>query len=246
MLHRLDRRMIKSGLPTSNVLAALDPAMPGTFAVMFVVALVAGHLAARLRLQARAAEAARERTQALLDLSQRLQDCTAGADVIAAIQSQNVQAAVGRIGAQPMTADQRFQITLTTQGRLENVAEFEEIVVRANPDGSFVRVKDLGGVELGSKQRDSTSRLNGKPTAAMAIYLAPGANAVAVGEGVQAAMARRRESAWVAVKPAHSIEISITCSWKMGTPSVRPSGAASSSFTYRISRPSRRRCRAFR
>ncbi|MCO5761699.1 MAG: efflux RND transporter permease subunit, partial [Chromatiaceae bacterium] len=115
------------------------------------------------------------------------------ADVIAAIQSQNVQAAVGRIGAQPMTADQRFQITLTTQGRLENVAEFEEIVVRANPDGSFVRVKDLGEVELGSKQRDSTSRLNGKPTAAMAIYLAPGANAVAVGEGVQAAMARLAE-----------------------------------------------------
>ncbi len=115
------------------------------------------------------------------------------ADVIAAIQSQNVQAAVGRIGAQPMTADQRFQITLTTQGRLENVAEFEEIVVRANPDGSFVRVKDLGGVELGSKSRDSTSRLNGKPTAAMAIYLAPGANAVAVGEGVQAAMERLAE-----------------------------------------------------
>uniref|UniRef100_UPI003AA83E27 DUF4118 domain-containing protein n=1 Tax=Thermophilibacter provencensis TaxID=1852386 RepID=UPI003AA83E27 len=66
-------------------LAALDPAMPGTFAVMFVVALVAGHLAARLRLQARAAEAARERTQALLDLSQRLQDCTTGPDVVAAM-----------------------------------------------------------------------------------------------------------------------------------------------------------------
>lgn len=66
-------------------LAALDPAMPGTFAVMFVVALVAGHLAARLRLQARAAEAARERTQALLDLSRRLQDCTTGPDVVAAM-----------------------------------------------------------------------------------------------------------------------------------------------------------------
>ena len=66
-------------------LAALDPAMPGTFVVMFAVALVAGHLAARLRLQARAAEAARKRTQALLDLSQRLQDCTAQADVIAAM-----------------------------------------------------------------------------------------------------------------------------------------------------------------
>ena len=114
-------------------------------------------------------------------------------DVVSAIQSQNVQAAVGRIGAQPMTEDQRFQITLQTQGRLTEAAEFEEIVVRVNPDGSFVRVKDLGTVELGSKQRDATSRLNGKPTAAMAIYLAPGANAVAVGDGVQAAMVRLAE-----------------------------------------------------
>jgi len=114
-------------------------------------------------------------------------------DVINAIQSQNVQAAVGRIGAQPMTADQRFQITMQTQGRLTDVSEFEEVVVRANPDGSFVRVKDLGKVELGSKQRDSTSRLNGQDTAAMGIYLSPGANAVAVGDGVQAAMARLSE-----------------------------------------------------
>ncbi len=114
-------------------------------------------------------------------------------DVVNAIQSQNIQAAVGRIGAQPMTADQRFQITLQTQGRLTDVSEFEEVVVRANPDGSFVRVKDLGKVELGSKQRDSTSRLNGQDTAAMGIYLSPGANAVAVGDGVQAAMARLSE-----------------------------------------------------
>ncbi len=114
-------------------------------------------------------------------------------DVIDAIRTQNTQAAVGRIGAQPMTADQRFQISLQTQGRLADVAEFEDIVVRANPDGSFVRLKDLGGVELGSMQRDSTSRLNGKDTAAMAIYLAPGANAVAVGDGVQAAMTRLQD-----------------------------------------------------
>jgi len=114
-------------------------------------------------------------------------------DVVAAVQSQNVQAAVGRIGAQPMTGDQRFQITLKTQGRLTETAEFEKIVVRANPDGSFVRIKDLGRVELGSKQSDSTSRLNGKPTAAMAIYLSPGANAVAVGEGVQSTMKRLAE-----------------------------------------------------
>ncbi len=110
------------------------------------------------------------------------------ADVISAIQGQNIQAAVGRIGSQPMTPDQQFQITLQTQGRLTDPAEFEKIVVRANPDGSTVRVSDLGRVELGSKQRDSFSRLNGGDAAAMAIYLAPGANAVATANGIKKAM----------------------------------------------------------
>ncbi len=114
-------------------------------------------------------------------------------DVINAIRAQNVQAAVGRIGAQPMTDDDQFQISLQTQGRLTDAAEFEQIVVRANPDGSTVRVKDVGRVELGSKQLDSVSRLNGSDSAAMAIYLAPGANAVAVGDGIKAAMERLAE-----------------------------------------------------
>ncbi|AGA90744.1 hydrophobe/amphiphile efflux-1 (HAE1) family transporter [Thioflavicoccus mobilis 8321] len=109
-------------------------------------------------------------------------------DVIGAIQAQNVQAAVGRIGAQPMTADQQFQITLQTKGRLSDVAEFERIVVRANPDGSTVRVKDVGTVELAAKSADATMRLDGAPTAAIGIYQAPGANAVAVANAVKAAM----------------------------------------------------------
>jgi len=109
-------------------------------------------------------------------------------DVIAAIQSQNVQAAAGRIGAQPMADDQQFQISLQTQGRLSDVGEFEDIVVRANPDGSKVRVSDIGRVELGSKQSDSVSRLNGSDASAMAIYLAPGANAVSVATGIKDAM----------------------------------------------------------
>ena len=112
------------------------------------------------------------------------------ADVIDAIRAQNVQAAVGRIGAQPMTDDQQFQISLQTQGRLTDASEFEQIVVRANPDGSTVRVKDVGRVELGSKQLDSVSRLNGTDSAAMAIYLSPGANAVSVGDGIKEAMER--------------------------------------------------------
>ncbi len=115
------------------------------------------------------------------------------ADVIAAIKGQNTQAAVGRIGSQPMTSDQQFQITLQTQGRLSDVKEFEDIVVRANPDGSMVRVSDLGRVELGSRQRDSFSRLDGGDTAAMAIFLSPGANAVATANGIKQAMDKLAE-----------------------------------------------------
>ena len=115
-------------------------------------------------------------------------------DVMAAIQSQNIQAAVGRIGAQPMTAETQFQITLQTKGRLSEVAEFERIVVRANPDGSTVRVKDLGRVELASRQSDAVTRLNGNDAAGIAIYLAPGANAVTVADGVSAAMERLAQS----------------------------------------------------
>ena len=115
------------------------------------------------------------------------------ADVIAAIQSQNIQAAVGRIGAQPMTADQQFQITLQTRGRLSDAAEFERIVVRANPDGSTVLVSDVGRVELGARQSDSFSRLDGRDAAAIGIYLAPGANAVSVAKAVETAMERLAE-----------------------------------------------------
>ncbi|WP_295389019.1 efflux RND transporter permease subunit [uncultured Thiodictyon sp.] len=110
-------------------------------------------------------------------------------DVMTAIQSQNIQAAVGRIGAQPMSNDAQFQITLQTKGRLSEAKEFESIVVRANPDGSTVRVKDLGRVELGAKTLDSMSRLDGAPSAGVAIYLSPGANAIKVAQGVAAAMA---------------------------------------------------------
>ncbi len=114
-------------------------------------------------------------------------------DVIDAIRGQNVQAAVGRIGAQPMTDDRQFQITLQTKGRLTDTKEFERIVVRANPDGSYVRVSDVGTVELAAKSADSSSRLDGKPSAGIGIYQAPGANAVAVAEGVREAMERLKE-----------------------------------------------------
>ncbi len=105
-------------------------------------------------------------------------------DVIAALQAQNIQAAVGRIGSQPIGQDTAFQLTIQSKGRLTDVAEFENIVVRANPDGSFVRVKDIGRVELGARSSDSFGRFNGGPGALIAIFLAPGANALDTAGGV--------------------------------------------------------------
>ena len=99
-------------------------------------------------------------------------------DVIQAIQAQNVQAAVGRIGAQPISDDQQYQINLQTQGRLATAEEFGNIVVRASPDGSLLRVRDVARIELGAARMDTESRLNGKPAVTLGTYLSPGANAV--------------------------------------------------------------------
>ena len=105
-------------------------------------------------------------------------------DVIAAVQSQNVQAAAGRIGAAPLSADQRLQLTVTTKGRLSTKEEFENIIVRAQSDSSFVRVKDIARVELSGASFDSEARYEGKPAAPVGVYLSPGANAVNVANAV--------------------------------------------------------------
>jgi len=101
-------------------------------------------------------------------------------DVITAVQGQNVQAALGRIGAAPVLSDQQFQLTIKTKGRLTQPAEFGEIILRTNPDGSVVRVKDLARVETGARTMDRYSRLDGAPAASIGIYQSPGANAVDV------------------------------------------------------------------
>jgi HAE1 family hydrophobic/amphiphilic exporter-1 len=111
-------------------------------------------------------------------------------DIINAIQSQNLQAAAGRIGAAPMAADQQFQLTIQTKGRLTDPKEFENIIVRANPDGSTLRIKDVARVELGAQAADSYGRFNGQPGAVLYVNQAPGANAVAVAKAVGDEMAR--------------------------------------------------------
>ena len=111
------------------------------------------------------------------------------ADVVAAIQGQNIQAAVGRLGARPTTDDQQFQINLETKGRLSSPEEFGNIVVRANPDGSLLRVRDIARVELGAQSMDTENRYNGQPAIAFAVYLSPGANAVNVATAFKARLA---------------------------------------------------------
>jgi hydrophobic/amphiphilic exporter-1 (mainly G- bacteria), HAE1 family len=109
-------------------------------------------------------------------------------DVITAVEGQNVQAALGRVGAAPVSNAQQVQLTIKTKGRLTTPPEFAEIVLRANPDGSVVRVSDVARIETGAKSQDRYSRFNGAPTAAIGIYQSPGSNAVAVTRQVRDAL----------------------------------------------------------
>jgi multidrug efflux pump len=112
------------------------------------------------------------------------------ADIISAIQAQNVQAPVGRIGARPISNDQQFQINIETQGRLTTTEQFGNIVLRANPDGSLLRIRDVARVDLGAQNQDVESRINGQPGVAIGIYLSPGANALETAGLVRANLQR--------------------------------------------------------
>jgi hydrophobe/amphiphile efflux-1 (HAE1) family protein len=112
------------------------------------------------------------------------------ADVIAAIQAQNVVAPTGRIGARPIGKDQQFQLNVQTLGRLTTAEQFGNIVLRANPDGSLVRVGDVARVDLGAQNQDIEGRLNSEPAVAIGVYLSPGANAVQTAAQVRANLDR--------------------------------------------------------
>jgi HAE1 family hydrophobic/amphiphilic exporter-1/multidrug efflux pump len=114
---------------------------------------------------------------------------TAG-DVANAVREQNLQAAAGQIGQPPAPKGQQFQYTVTTRGRLSTPAEFEDIILRTRSDGSILRVRDVGRVELGAQSYSSFGRVGGKPAALVGIFQLPDANALDVSKGVQAAMAR--------------------------------------------------------
>jgi multidrug efflux pump len=112
------------------------------------------------------------------------------ADVIAAIRQQNLQASAGQIGAPPTGTDQQQQLTILAKGRLKNVSEFGDIIVRTNPLGAVVRIKDIAAVELGAQSYDAQSRRNGSPSSLVVVYQSPGANALNVATGVRDELAR--------------------------------------------------------
>ncbi|AZI37027.1 putative multidrug resistance protein [Caenibius tardaugens NBRC 16725] len=110
------------------------------------------------------------------------------ADVISAIESQNVQVAAGQIGALPSPQGQMLNATVNAQGQLQTPEQFEQIVVKTLPDGSVVRIRDLARVEIGAENYNTLRRLNGHPAAGLSISLAPGADALKTAELIKAQM----------------------------------------------------------
>src|SRR5271156_6432739 len=99
-------------------------------------------------------------------------------EIIQAVQNQNTVNPAGQIGAEPVPPGQEFTYSVKAQGRLSTEEDFGNIIVRANPDGSFVRVSDVARVELGAQTYNMIGRFNGKPAAILALYQLPGTNAL--------------------------------------------------------------------
>ncbi|GJL68405.1 MAG: multidrug efflux RND transporter permease subunit [Nitrospirales bacterium] len=99
-------------------------------------------------------------------------------EILDAIKKQNTVNPAGQIGAQPVPQGQEFTYTVRSQGRLLNEEEFGQIIVRADPDGSIIRLKDVARVELGAQSYSMIGRFNGKPSALIAVYQLPGSNAI--------------------------------------------------------------------
>lgn len=109
-------------------------------------------------------------------------------EVIAAIQAQNLEVAAGQIGEPPVSGHQQEQLTILAPGELGSVREFENIVVRTNPNGGVVRIRDIARVELGAQKYADASALDSFPSATLAVYQTPSANALQVANSVESEM----------------------------------------------------------
>jgi HAE1 family hydrophobic/amphiphilic exporter-1 len=111
-------------------------------------------------------------------------------DIANAVRQQSTVNPSGQVGAEPAPTGKEMTYTVRSQGRLQTPEEFSQIVIRENPDGSIVRLKDVARLELGGQSYAQRSRLGGEPSSTIGVYQAPGSNALAVVNGVKAAMAQ--------------------------------------------------------
>jgi len=114
-------------------------------------------------------------------------------DVISAVQQQNTVNPVGQIGSEPSPKGKEKTYTVRAQGTLVTAKDFGQIVVRANPDGSLVRLKDVARIELGALSYEQIARFKGQPSCVIAVFQTPGSNAIQVSNGVKKAMAQLKE-----------------------------------------------------
>jgi HAE1 family hydrophobic/amphiphilic exporter-1 len=114
-------------------------------------------------------------------------------DIVRAVEKQNTVNPAGQIGAEPAPPRQEFTYTVRAKGRLVSLRDFESIVVRANPDGSIVRLKDVARIELGSQTYNTVSRVDGRPAAMLGVYQLPGTNALTTVAGVKKVMEEARK-----------------------------------------------------
>ena len=115
-------------------------------------------------------------------------------EITAAIQKQNTVNPAGKVGAEPAPPGMEFTYAVRAQGRLVTPEEFGQVVLRANPDGSLVRLKDVARIELGAQTYEMQGRLDGRPSAALALYQLPGTNAINAVDGVKKLMEQVKKS----------------------------------------------------
>ncbi len=114
-------------------------------------------------------------------------------EIASAVNNQNKVNPAGQIGSEPVPKGQEFTYSVRAQGRLQTPEEFGEIIVRANPDGSLVQLKDVARVEFGSSYYNSVGRFNGKPCAIIGIYQMPGSNAIDTANRIKKLMTQLKE-----------------------------------------------------
>src|SRR4029078_1020766 len=115
-------------------------------------------------------------------------------DVVHALRQQNVEVAAGSVGDEPAAASQLYQLSVRAQGRLTEVPQFENVVVKAGKDGALVRVKDLGRVELGAESYSSRLRFGGYEASGIGIQLLPTANAIQAFKGMEIELERLKKN----------------------------------------------------